>query len=140
MKSEPVVVERGYNAPIALVWSALTEKDRMKKWYFDISDFKPEVGFEFHFTGGTDQKKFLHLCKVTEVVPRKKIAYSWRYDGYPGMSYVSFELFEEGKLTRVRITHTDFETFPQDTGDFARENFAAGWTAILNEMLRKYVE
>ncbi len=140
MKSVPVVVERQYNASIAQVWSALTEVDRMKKWYFDVSDFKPVVGFEFHFTGGTDKKKFLHLCKVTEMIPGKKIAYSWHYDGYPGMSYVSFELFDQGKQTRVKVTHTGLETFPQDTGDFARENFAAGWTAILDEMLRKYVE
>ncbi len=139
MKDEPVVVERTYDAPVERVWAALTEKERIKKWYFDVSDFHPVVGFEFQFTAGTETKKFLHLCTITEVVPRKKIAYSWRYDGYPGLSHVSFELFSEGKKTRVRVTHTGLGTFPQEGGDFARENFLQGWTSILGEGLRKYV-
>jgi len=139
MIAEPVVVEQLYHASGSLVWSALTEKDRLRKWYFEVSDFKPEVGFEFHFTAGTDKQKWLHLCKVTEVVPLKKIAYSWRYDRYPGISHVSFELFEDKGKTRVRVTHTGIETFPQDDDSFARSNFLAGWKAILGETLQKYV-
>lgn len=38
----------------------------MKQWYFDIKEFKPEVGFEFQFYGGTEEKRYLHLCKNLE--------------------------------------------------------------------------
>ena len=45
MKNEPIVIEKTYEATIAKVWTALTDKDEMKLWYFDLAAFKPEVGF-----------------------------------------------------------------------------------------------
>jgi uncharacterized protein YndB with AHSA1/START domain len=89
-----IVIERTYNASAEKVWNAITDKDEMKKWYFDLAEFKPEPGFEFQFYGeGKQGEKFLHLCKVIEVIPKKKLTYSWRYDGYEGDSFVTFELF-----------------------------------------------
>ena len=139
MKAEPFVIERTYNAPISKVWKAITDKDEMKKWYFDLEKFDAKVGFEFHFTAGEDGKEFLHLCKITEVVPGKKLTYSWRYDGLPGNSFVTFELFEEGNNTRLKLTHAGLETFPA-TADFARENFVKGWTHITGISLKDYLE
>jgi uncharacterized protein YndB with AHSA1/START domain len=49
-KNEPVVIERTFKAQAERVWSALTNKDEMKRWYFDLKEFKPEVGFDFQFT------------------------------------------------------------------------------------------
>lgn len=84
MANEPFVIERTYNAPVEKVWKSITDKNEMKQWYFDLADFRPEVGFEFQFEGGTETKKYLHLCKVTEAIQNKKLTYSWRYDGYEG--------------------------------------------------------
>lgn len=140
MNNEPYVIERTFNAPIDKMWKAITDKNEMKQWYFDLSDFKPEVGFEFQFEGGPDGRIYIHLCKVTEVVPGKKITYSWRYDGYEGISYVTFELFAEGDKTRLRLTHAGLETFPVSNPDLAKENFAAGWTAIIGTNLANYLE
>ena len=138
MKNEPFVIERTYQAPIDRVWSAITNKDEMKQWYFDLAEFKPEVGFEFQFEGGKEGRVYLHLLKITEVVPGKKLQYSWQYKGYEGLSYVTFELFAEGDKTRLRLTHEGLETFP-DVADFRRTNFAEGWTAIIGEHLPKYL-
>ena len=33
-------MERVYNAPVERVWSAITDKDQMKQWYFDSPDAK----------------------------------------------------------------------------------------------------
>jgi uncharacterized protein YndB with AHSA1/START domain len=140
MKNEPIVIERTYNAPADKVWKALTEKDEMKQWYFDIAEFKPEVGFEFQFIGSKDEKQYVHLCKVTEVIEGKKITYSWRYDGYEGNSFVTFELFAEGNKTKLKLTHKGLETFPAANPDFAKENFAAGWTHIIGTALPAFVE
>ena len=140
MKNEPVVVERAYHASAEKVWQAITEKEKMKQWYFDIQDFKPEVGCEFQFIGGTDKKKYLHLCKITEVIVGDKIAYSWRYDGYEGVPYVTFELAREGALTKVKLTHDGLETFPGNNPDFAKESFTAGWTYIIGTALKEFVE
>src|SRR5690606_30498745 len=139
MEQKPIIVERVYNAPISKVWKAITDKTEMKNWYFDLAEFKAEVGFKFQFMGGTEENQFLHLCEVTEVVPEKKISYSWRYDGYEGNSFVTFELFGEGNNTRLKLTHRDLETFP-DKEDFARTNFEKGWDYILNTSLKVYLE
>lgn len=82
----------------------------------------------------------MHLCVVTQVVENKKLAYTWRYDGYEGNSEVTFELFEEGEKTRLKLTHTGLETFPQNNPDFAPASFAAGWTEITGKMLKEFVE
>lgn len=137
--STPFVIERLYNAPVSRVWKAITDASEMKQWYFELKTFKPEVGFEFQFEGGPPEKTYLHLCKVVEVIPEKKIAYTWRYHGYEGNSTVTWELFDEGGKTRLKLTHSGLETFPP-LADFAKANFAAGWTDITGTMLRQYVE
>ncbi len=137
--NDPFVIERTYKAPVAKVWKAITDKDQMKQWYFDLSEFKPEVGFEFTFNGGADDKVFVHLCKITDVIPGKKLAYSWRYKGYEGYSVVTFELFAEGGNTKLKLTHEGLETFPP-IADFARENFVMGWTELIGKSLLEFVE
>ena len=138
----PFVIERSYKAPRKKVWRAITNRDDMKQWYFDLPEFKPEVGFEFEFTGGKeDGIQYLHRCKITEVVPERKLTYSWRYEGYEGISYVTFELFDEGeKNTRLKLTHAGLETFPKTNPDLDKKNFAAGWTDIIGKHLKGFVE
>ena len=138
--NEPVVVERMLNAKPSVVWQALTDNAIMKKWYFDMPAFEPVVGFEFQFTGGTPEKQFLHLCEVMEVVPEKKLVHSWRYDGYPGNSTVTFELFAEGDKTMLRLTHTGLETLAPGGAEFARENFVMGGNAIIGTNLPKFLD
>jgi uncharacterized protein YndB with AHSA1/START domain len=139
--SPSIILERIFKAPIATVWKAITDRDQMKIWYFDLKEFKPEVGFEFQFYGGTEEKQYLHLCKVTEVDAKRKITYSWRYDGYEGISFVTFELFEEenSHMTRLKLTHTGLESFPGHP-DFAKKNFEEGWTHIINKSLHQFLE
>jgi uncharacterized protein YndB with AHSA1/START domain len=48
--AEAVVIERTFTAPAAQVWKALVDVEEMRQWYFDLKEFKPEVGFEFDFT------------------------------------------------------------------------------------------
>jgi uncharacterized protein YndB with AHSA1/START domain len=137
--AEAVVVERTFNAPVARVWKALTDVDQMREWYFDLKEFKPQVGFEFDFVVEHEGNSYYHLCRVTEVVSQKRIAYSWRYKGAPGDSLVTIELFADGDETRLKLTHTGLETFPK-TPAYARKNFEQGWTAIIGTELKQFVE
>lgn len=137
---KPFEIERTFNAPISRVWKAITDKEDMKQWYFDLKEFKPEVGFEFSFTGGPEDRQYLHLCKITEVITERKLTHSWRYDGYEGNTFVTWELFDEGGKTRVKLTHTGLETFPANNKDFAKENFVVGWTGIVGKLLKEFVE
>lgn len=139
MNKEPFVIERTLDAPADAVWQAITDRDQMKEWYVDPAEFKPVVGFEFQFLGGSEEETYVHHCKVTAVEPGKKLAYTWKYENYPGESEVTFELFPEGNKTRVKLTHAGLETFP-DKHDFKRESFAAGWTGIIGKLLKEHVE
>ncbi len=138
-ESGPLVIERTFDAPVARVWQALTTKEDFDRWYFKIKEFRPEVGFEFRFYGENEGVKYEHRCKVTEVVPGKKLAYSWRYEGHEGDSLVTFELFDEAGKTRLRLTHAGLETFPR-TPAFARGNFVGGWTELIGTNLKQFVE
>lgn len=138
---ETVVVEEKYHAPVSKIWKAITDKEEMKKWYFELSDFKPEPGFEFNFSGqGKEGENYLHLCKVIEAIPEKKLVYSWRYDGYPGVSYISFELFAEGDDTKIKLTHSGIENLSVNGAAFARENFQEGWQMIIGKSLKEFAE
>ena len=119
MENKIIIIERLFNASIQKVWNALTDKNEMKIWYFDLEEFKAEKGFVFQFTGGpSPEKQYLHICEITEVETEKKLRYSWRYDGFAGISYVSFELFPKGGKTLLKLTHSDIGTFPSDNTDF----------------------
>ena len=138
--SNDVTVEKLYNAPVEKVWNALTDKDEMREWYFNVDDFKPEKGFEFSFAGqGRKGEEYIHLCRVIEVIPQKKLQYSWKYKGYPGYSVLTFELFAEGDKTRLKLTHKGLESFAENGADFSVQSFTGGWNEIINSMLEKYL-
>jgi uncharacterized protein YndB with AHSA1/START domain len=139
MKNEPFVIERTFSAPVEKVWKAITDEEQMKQWYFDIPAFKAEAGSEFSFVvRDSDGKEWVHLCTVKEVIPNKKLAHTWRYEGYEGDSLVTWELFEEGDKTRVKLTHAGLETFPA-LKSFAKESFAEGWKYIVGTSLEKFL-
>ena len=142
MNNEPITTERVFNARISKVWKAITNRDEMAKWYFDLAEFKTQKGFKFQFFGGpSPERQYLHLCEITEVVDERKLTYSWRYDGYPGKSFVTFELYkQEENTTLLKLTHRDIETFSSENPDFAKANFVEGWNEIINVSLQKYLE
>ena len=141
VETKPVVVEKLYKAPVARVWQALTDKDQMKQWYFDLDEFEPEVGFQFKFSGqGHKGERYLHLCAITEIIPNKKLQYSWQYEGYAGYSLVTFQLDQMGGKTKLTLTHHGLETFPNDMDDFAWKSFNEGWNHIAGISLPEFLE
>jgi uncharacterized protein YndB with AHSA1/START domain len=137
--TEPFVIERTFEAPLELVWKAITHKEAMRRWYFDVAEFEPEPGCKFEFVVEHQGMKYHHLCKVTEVIPQKRLAYTWRYQGHPGDSLVSFDLIADGSQTRLKLTHVGLETFPP-IPKFARSNFARGWTQLVGFELKDFAE
>ena len=139
MKPEIEIIKL-FNAELSLVWRAITEKELMKQWYFDIEEFKPEVGFTFEFLGGhEDGIQYNHLCEVTEVIFEKKLTYSWKYEGYEGISFVTFELSEQNGSTKLVFTHEGLSSFPYDNLDFKLDNFKEGWDHFINLALPQFL-
>jgi hypothetical protein len=113
----------------------------MRQWFFkDIPAFIPEVGFETQFNVKSQDRNFLHLWKITEVIPLKKITYNWKYEDYPGDSLVTFEISEQNNLTTIKITTLILESFPQDIPEFTRESYVEGWTYFIKKSLKEFLE
>ena len=97
--------------------------------------YQPKPFFVFGFTndGSAYQKEW----KVTKLTKGQKLAHTWAYKGYSGSSELSFELFPEGAKTKLKITHTGLESFP-DNSHFARHRFEWGW-GLISDTLKAYV-
>jgi uncharacterized protein YndB with AHSA1/START domain len=138
-----VTMERSYNAPKERVWQALTNVENLRKWFFDVSGFEPKLGFKFEFSGdcGDDinDEHYVHYCEVTDLIEGEKLTYSWSYKDYEGMSYVTWQLFNQGEGTRVVLTHRGLDTFPK-LANFTRDSFTGGWTYFMDEALKEFVE
>ena len=141
MTSEPIIIEETYRAPIERVWDAITKKDQMCKWFFEsINDFVPQVGFCTKFDVSSGQKNYLHVWRVTEAVPNQRLTLEWKYGGYPGDSFVTFELSRSGAGTHLKLTHEGLETFPTDDRAFSRDSCLQGWNYFICQSLKSYLD
>jgi uncharacterized protein YndB with AHSA1/START domain len=141
INDEPIVVEQTFHVSIETVWNSITEIAQMRQWYFEnIPSFKPEVGFETQFHVQSQERTFLHMWKVTEVLPLTRITYNWKYEGYPGDSFVVFELFTQNSSTRLRLTHQVQESFPENIPEFSRKSCLEGWTFFIRKRLKEFLE
>ncbi|WP_461643660.1 SRPBCC family protein [Labilibaculum euxinus] len=139
-RNQIIVVEQTFNKPREEVWSAITDPNKMREWFFEnIPDFIPEVGFETRFNIDAGERQFMHIWKITEVIPFEKIVYNWRYENMYGNAFVSFELFDRDIETLLRITNLGLETFPQDIPEFSRESCTDGWEYFINQRLKEYL-
>jgi len=136
VKHQPLIVERIFNAPVDKVWKAITDKNHIQEWLFEIEELRLEPGFEFQFVAGKGNVNYLVLCKVIEVIKGRKFSYSWRYEGFRGDSQVTFELFPEADGTRLKLTHAGLETFPMSKPGFLNGYFQPEWDAYINTRLK----
>ena len=141
MNAEPITVETTFSAPVDAVWKAITDPDQMRKWFFSaMTDFEPRVGFETQFNVHVEGMDFLHMWKIKEVDPGRKIAYGWKYEEYPGDATVVWELSETPDGTKLSFRQDGLETFPQDNPMFTREAAQGGWDYFLLQNLPAFLD
>ena len=104
-----------YAHPIETVWEYFTNSDLMGQWLMK-NNFEPVVGHEFQFkTGGKPNLNFdgVFYCKVLEVVPFKKLSYTWNCGPGEGeidlTSVVIWQLESKDNGTHVYLEHSGFE-------------------------------
>ncbi|MBT2622397.1 MULTISPECIES: SRPBCC family protein [Chryseobacterium] len=139
--STPIIVQYKVEAPVDEVWEALTDKEKMKSWYFDISDFELETGKQFNFYEPGEAKKYHHQGNVLDFTANEKLKHTWSYPEFSDAeTIVTWELQPDGKDTIVKLTHDDIDHFKELGEGFSRESFTEGWNAIIGQSLKLYLE
>lgn len=103
-----------FSHPPEEVWEYLTRSDLMEQWLMK-NDFKPIIGLDFQFrTNPIPALNFdgIFYCKVLEIVPYKKLSYSWRSGPGGGEitldSIVTWMLEPKNNGTEVFLDHSGF--------------------------------
>ncbi len=96
------------------VWEYLTRPELMELWLMK-NDFQPVLGHEFQFRHNPLPNfnfSGIVYCKVLEIVPLKKLSYSWKGGGTDGTitldSVVVWTLVEKDNGTELQLVHTGF--------------------------------
>ena len=96
------------------VWEYLTNAELMALWLMK-NDFQPVIGHEFTFrTNPAPSLDFdgIVYCRVLDIVPFKKLSYSWKLGPGDGTinvdSVVNWELQPKDTGTELLLDHGDF--------------------------------
>lgn len=137
----PIIVVQEFEAPLSVVWRAITDPARMREWFFaTIGEFEPKPEFEARFNVHVEDSHYEHIWRIREVVPEQQLVYGWRYEGIPGDSSVHWELAATPSGTRLTFTHEFHDPFPQNDPNFTREAGEQGWDYFIRQSLKTYVD
>lgn len=116
--------------PPEMVWEYLTRPELMELWLMK-NNFQPILGNDFQFrTNPIPSLDFdgIFYCKVLEIVPFRKLSYSWKSGPGEGKitldSVVVWNLQPAGKGTELYLEHSGFEK--EENLDFYR-GLTDGW-------------
>jgi uncharacterized protein YndB with AHSA1/START domain len=125
--------------PTEIVWEYLTKPELMEQWLMK-NDFQPIVGLDFQFrTNPIPSLDFdgIFYCKVLEIVPFKKLSYSW--NSGPGEGKITLDSIVIWKL---EATDKGTELFLEHSGFAKKENLnfynglMHGWVEKLNNIAK----
>jgi uncharacterized protein YndB with AHSA1/START domain len=98
-----------------VVWEYLTNAELLQQWLMP-NNFKPVLGYDFEFT--TKPIPSLDLdgimyCKVLEIVPFKKLMYTWKAGSGKGDisldTIVEWTLIVKHNGTELQLKHSGFK-------------------------------
>ena len=123
--------------PAETVWEYLTKSELMEQWLMK-NDFQPFVGFDFQFrTNPIPSLDFdgIFYCKVLEIVPFKRLSYSWKSGPGKGEitldSIVTWKLEPKADGTQVFLEHSGFAR--KENLNFY-EGLSHGWIEKFNKI------
>jgi uncharacterized protein YndB with AHSA1/START domain len=137
--TEPVVKEISIDAPISKVWEALTKKEQIAKWLMPSDDFELKAGVTFNMLGKSKGIEYPHICTIKEIVPEKKLSYTWAVKDKLSDTLVTYELEEHNGKTKLTLTHSGWDKVTLNKEGATREDYNNGWEQVIPG-LKKYVE
>ncbi len=113
-----VRLEREFAAPLAVVWTLLTDPEELAIWLGE-AQIDPVVGGKIQYN--FEQGKLIVDGVIQQLVPLETLEYTW-HEGAEDASCVRFDLrpLADGTRTLLTVTHRQLA---QGEG----RNFAAGW-------------
>lgn len=131
-----LVLRRTIDAPVETVYAAWTDPKAMCRWFapgemtVTRAVAETEAGGSFLVEmRGADGVRHLTQGRYREVVPRRRLVHTWRWEGSEVESLVTveFEPVSPG-TTRLTLTHARFAD-----GE-ARDRHEQGWTGCLEKL------
>ncbi len=127
-----------YPHPPEVVWEFLTNQELITQWLMP-GDLKPIPGHEFQLRAKPmPEMDFdgIFYCKILEVVPLKKLSYSWKFG--PGNeelsnSTVNWTLTEKDNGTELLLIHRDFA---DSVNPLMFNSMEKGWLVLITKMLQ----
>jgi uncharacterized protein YndB with AHSA1/START domain len=123
--------------PAATVWEYLTTSELMAQWLMP-NDFKPALGQDFQFRiRELPEMEFdgIVYCQVLEIVPHKKLRYSWKLGPGGGQinvdSVVTWTLTEKDGGTELNLLHSGFK---DSVNIKLYEGMTAGWLSNMKKI------
>jgi uncharacterized protein YndB with AHSA1/START domain len=118
------------DAPVSRVWIHITDPAKIAGWLMD-NDFEARPGKTFRMECGAEGPI---TCKVLEVVPEKKLVYSWSSDRIAFQTLVTITLAAEKNRTRLVLVHSGWDALPPSEQGVAGP-FDTGWDERLKILL-----
>ncbi len=128
-----IVHEVDYPHPPERVWRALTDPQQIGQWLM-ATDFKAVVGAKYEMRAKPMPGwRGLVEGEVLEVVPQRKLVYTWLGNEKGPLTTVTWELTPTATGTRLKLTHSGFAGL---RGFIAYNALKGGWgKKILREGL-----
>jgi len=123
-----------------VVWEYLTKAELIAQWLMK-NDFEPIIGYDFQFKSRPlPDLNFdgIIYCKVLEVVPFKKLSYSWKLG--PGGGKITIDSLVEWTLnpkengTRLLLEHSGFKETEDTSINTLYTMMDAGWLKNINKI------
>jgi uncharacterized protein YndB with AHSA1/START domain len=110
-----LVIKWYFPHPPEKVWECLTDPELVSQWLMK-NDFLPIVGHKFQFHSRPLPKMGwdgIVYCEVLEVVPHKKLVYTWKGGPRPGVisldTLLTWTLSSENGGTKMVLEHSGFK-------------------------------
>ena len=116
-----VVATRAYPSPVAEVWDALTDPDRIPRWFLPVSG-ELRLGGRYQLEGNAGGE-------ITACDPPRHLALTWEYGGE--VSWVDVRLTDDGAGgTVLRLEHVA-PVDPERWAEFGPGAVGVGWDLAL---------
>lgn len=129
------VIKHTYSAPVETLFTAFTNPEILKNWYCPEGLSIPEIVADVRVGGkhrvvmlAPDGNKHIANGIYKEVVPGKKLVYTWKWEGQNADTTVTIEFFPQGSNTEVVLTHEGLHDEKEV------QMHTKGWTSCLMKL------